>query len=473
MSLPDVAVEELAKRLPAVTFDDLQRYGSDAWPLRGEVPGLSQRTPRFAVKPQTPDELAQAVTALYAAGVPTTVYGGGSNVVGAIQITPGSAVIDTREMNSIGPLDRINGTIAVDAGANGGVLERRLNDEGFTLGHYPQSLHISTVGGWISTLASGSFSTGYGSIEDLVISIDVVLPNGTLISSPAVPRSATGPWIPGLFLGAEGAFGIVARAILRARQLPEERRFRTFAVDSIPDTLEALRTLLQTGVAPAAIRLYDERETESLSETLNFQPEGALLLLVFDGRRVCVEVDEELVAKTLRAVRARPLDSAIAERWHKNQYSYDWLIRGNDQGGSFPPMQPRTSGRIADAIEVVAGWRELLKMVERVLAAVDKHASSVFHHYSHFYPEGASAYVIFQIERDSTERAMEDYRAVWTAAMDVVLEEGGAISHHHGIGQVRRQWLDQQTPGATTLFGAIKTALDPKGLLNKGALGGS
>jgi alkyldihydroxyacetonephosphate synthase len=134
-------------------------------------------------------------------------------------------------------------------------------------------------------------------------------------------------------------------------------------------------------------------------------------------------------------------------------------------------MQPKRSGRIADAIEIVASWRELGNAVEGVVSAAKRYANQVFHHYSHFYPQGASAYVIFQIERDSSARAVEDYHAIWTGALEAVVEAGGVISHHHGIGQVRGDWLERQTPGTNAVIGAIKTALDPRNILNQGALG--
>ena len=176
--------------------------------------------------------------------------------------------------------------------------------------------------------------------------------------------------------------------------------------------------------------------------------------------------------EALHAVGACDLDDQVGQNWYEHRYSYDWFVRENDQEEtSYPPMRPRPSGRIAETLEVVAGWKELHDVVAAVASVLERNATNVWYHYSHFYPNGASAYFLFQIERETSQEAISDYHATWAQAMEAVLEKGGGISHHHGIGQVREPWLEQQLGSGTSFLRAIKLALDPKNLINSGALG--
>src|SRR5213078_5235284 len=158
-------------------------------------------------------------------------------------------------------IDEVNLTCRVESGVNGMTLEKTLNEKGLTLGHYPSSLPGTTIGGLVSTRSSGQESSRYGSIEDMVLSLAVVLPDGTFAAPRPGPRSAVGPALHELWLGAEGALGVVLGAVLRVHRLPDSVIGRGFAFDDLGSGLDAMRAIMQSGIRPLVIRLYDAEDT--------------------------------------------------------------------------------------------------------------------------------------------------------------------------------------------------------------------
>ena len=152
---------------------------------------------------------------------------------------------------------------------------------GLTCGHYPQSIYSSTVGGWISHRGVGTFSTRYGKMDDLLVSLEVVLPSGDVLRTRAVPTSAAGPDLNRLFLGAEGTLGIITEATIKMFVRPTYRRHATYRLDDMAAGLSSIRQVLQAGYRPAVVRLYDPVETETLFGQVP-GAEGATTLLVLD-----------------------------------------------------------------------------------------------------------------------------------------------------------------------------------------------
>src|SRR5881397_1325172 len=158
-------------------------------------------------------------------------------------------------------LDEVNLTCTCESGVNGMVLEKQLNERGFTLGHFPSSLPGTTVGGLIATRSSGQESSRYGSIEDMVLSLAVVLPDGTFAAPRPGPRSAAGPALHELLIGAEGGLGVVLGAVLRVHRLPEATVGRGYVFADLTSGLECMRAIMQAGIRPLVMRLYDAEDS--------------------------------------------------------------------------------------------------------------------------------------------------------------------------------------------------------------------
>lgn len=231
---PGAIVEALQRSLPLdrILADVPDRAARDAWPAaaKWDAGEVEWHLPAAVVQPVTAAEVQQVVRLATDHGWPLVPYGAGSGVCGAAIPPAGAVTVDLRRLDGIGELNETNLTVTAGAGVVGLRLEQYLNGRGFTLGHYPQSLALATVGGWVATRASGTFSSWYGNIEDRLAALQAVVPPGELVDFRFTPRSATGPRIMDLFVGAEGTLGIVTEVTLKIVPLPEERRWRGVAL---------------------------------------------------------------------------------------------------------------------------------------------------------------------------------------------------------------------------------------------------
>src|SRR5215217_4867725 len=245
---------ELAPALAAVLGADsvhttdaqLDAYTADTyWPaISARANGTPLGRPDVVAVPRTEDDVAAALRVAAAYNVPVVAWGGGSGTQGGCVPVHGGLVVDLRALNRIVEIDERSMTVTAQAGVNGNVLERTLNERGLMLPHYPASSEWATVGGYVAARGSGVLSTRYGKIEDLVLSLRVALAGGELIDTVSAPRHAVGPELTQLFVGSEGTLGIITRATLEIVPLPAERRFATLRFPSIDAGVEAFRRTL-------------------------------------------------------------------------------------------------------------------------------------------------------------------------------------------------------------------------------------
>jgi alkyldihydroxyacetonephosphate synthase len=457
--------EELIARLAAVTAhvivdpEVLSNWSRDWWSFTAKLEDDDANVPAVAVIPECVADVVAIAQIAGEADRSVIVKGGGSNVVGAIEPHPRAILIDLRGLNVIEPVQEQDGTVRVDAGVIGGELEARLNELGFTLGHYPDSLHYSTVGGWIATRAIGSFSTKYGGIEELIEGIDVVLADGTIVSEKPSPRHGAGPRLADLFLGSEGAFGIVTAATLRVWPLPEDRRFRAWDVPSFDGALEAIRTVLHRGIMPAAIRLYDETATRDAGEQFGTVGGEHLVIAVFDGPAELVALELRMLDAELIAAGGRDLGAEPALAWFGSRHRADWLLDANER-----------DGWLADRIDVTAHWSRLAAVRTAGLAALRPIAATAGAHATHFTHSGGMLAFTFAVAAEDDERALLRYREAWFAVLRAVIDAGGGIVHHNGIGQARLPWLAEELGTGLAVLGLLKRAFDPEEIFSPGRL---
>jgi alkyldihydroxyacetonephosphate synthase len=434
----------------------------DAWPPLAKTRVRASLPPPAAIaEPASLDELRETLLRFATAGLPIIPVGGASNVVGALASARPVAFVSLRRLDRILAVDAHNCMVRCEAGVLGGDLEERLQHEGLTLGHYPQSLYQSTVGGWIATGAMGTFSGRYGGIESLLLGVDVMLADGTLVEVPAHPRFAAGPPLAHLFVGAEGTFGVVVAATLRVARVPAQREVQGWAVPALGPAVEVLRDLIQGGVRPAVLRLYDADDGATLIRQ-GGGPSGWLPLLVgFDGQAEIVKHELHVVASALAELGAQALPG-VGDTWLERRFDPPAFLRAGEQ-----------PGQLADAIDVTAWWSTLeagyLSIREAVLAAG---ASSCRAHFSHFYQQGASIYFVFSISAENDTAALRHYSAIWDAAMLTCRQLKIVPVHHHGVGEVRQRWLRPFLGSSAELLDRLRGALDPRHVLNPDRLGG-
>ena len=461
----------LVERLPEGTVSthpgELASRSRDAWSLAMLREARGERLPRpmAVVFPRTTEQVAATLAWANETGTPVVPRGGGSGVCGGAQAIWRGLVLDLSRMERIVEFDEASFAITVEAGMRGDRLESALSSQGFTLGHYPQSMAISSVGGWIATASAGQASAGFGAIEDLLLGLTAVLPSGDILRLPATPRTAAGPDLRKLLVGSEGTFGVVTEATLSVSPLPDGMRWAAFQPASFEHGIELCRAVMHSGASPDVIRLYDEIDA-ALAFNSAGHTGGPVLILGFregemadPAMQACGHLASEAETTVLMA--------SLGEHW--------WAHR-NDAVGLYRSIMGEErafgSGVVVDTMEVAALWSRLPSLHESIRDALLLHGSeAVGCHLSHPYRSGASLYFTFLMRSPDDVAAERAYLSGWEAALRACLDGGGTITHHHGIGLLKAPFLaDEVGSGGVAILRAVKKGLDPNGILNPGKL---
>ncbi len=434
-------------------------HGRDWWPLAMHW-ALQGKTPRRAGAVCTPTnsaQVAEIVAVCNAHDLPLTVAGGRSGVCGSSVPLYGGVVLDVTAMQGIVSVDTVSGIVEVLPGTFGPDFENELQSKyQLTVGHFPQSFDISTVGGWVACRGAGQYSTRYGKIEDMVVGLEIVLANGDIVRTGGAPAAAIGPDLTSLFVGSEGTLGVITKVWLRAHPVAQFQARAAYVFPSFADGMHACRDSVRNGATPAVLRLYDEIESKRSHGLDGTQ----CTLLVLD------EGDERLVKATLDIVR----ECAIGNRGRVGDVELveKWLHHRNDTSG----LQALTrKGYIVDTMEVSAPWSKLESIFNDVrtafMSAVGARSASC--HLSHSYLDGACLY--FTFAGDKTDAVEDNYIAMWNAGQRAAIACGASVSHHHGIGINRARFMQESLGNAMQLLQGLKNTLDPKDLLNPGKIG--
>ncbi|TMF96446.1 MAG: FAD-binding oxidoreductase [Chloroflexi bacterium] len=449
---------DLEKIVGAPAVDE--RPLKDLWPLGIMDERAGKAPPRILVaRPAGRDQVAEILRWASANNVAVTPVGGGSGVCGAVSPEAGEIALDMSALDRVFEIDETNLVCKCEAGVNGYALEQQLNARGLTLGHYPSSLPGTTVGGLISTRSSGQESSRYGSIEDMVIGLAVVLPDGTFAAPRPGPRSAAGPALHELFMGAEGGLGVILAATLRVHRLPEATVGRGYAFADLRAGLECMRAVMQAGIRPLVMRLYDHED--AAFSGYEVQDGEVAMVVATAGVRKVAEAEAAEVKRL--AGEARALGGEPWERWLAHRFD---LSAERLQAFLAP------AGAYLDTIELAAPWTVLPELHTRVKSAIGVGGLALCH-FSHAYEQGCCAYFSFAGSGGTEAEARATYGRAWEGAMTAALELGAAITHHHGVGQARSRWIADEMGGWMRVWRAVKEGIDPEGIMNPRAVGGS
>ncbi len=461
VEVPDELIVALADICEVVTGEaEVAEASRDWWPLAlhwslaGQVPQLAE----VVVRPTTTAEVAAVARACDLARVPLTVAGGRSGVTGASVPVHGGIVLDTTALAGIVAVDEVSGVVEVLPGTFGPELERELQVEhGLSVGHFPQSFDLSTVGGWVASRGAGQYSTRYGKIEDMVVGLEAVLADGTVVRTGGAPAAAVGPDLTQVLLGSEGTLGIVTRVWLRTHPVPSAEFRAAYRLESFHDGLEICRRIMRRGGTPAVLRLYDPQES---SRGHGGDGSNCVLLVLDEGDPGIVAASERLVADAASSVGALAADPILVE---------GWLAHRNDTSA----LQALTrKGFVVDTMEIAARWSALPEIYEAARAALMTvpHARVATCHLSHSYADGACLYFTFAATPPADE-IESTYVALWDVGQRAVLGSGGNLSHHHGIGINRARFMREALGDTYDVLLRLKAALDPNSILNPGKLG--
>ncbi len=454
----------LVSRLGAdqVSWDDeaLLEHAHDYWSLAQLrlLRGTLANRPLCVVRPASVEHVVEVLRYANEQRVPVVPYGAGSGVCGGVLPDEKAIVVDMRRMDRILELNETAMTVRVQAGKMGGVFEAELDAAGYTMGHFPQSIDVSTVGGWVATRAAGQYSTRYGNIEDALLAVQVVLPDGSIVNTRVGPRSASGPDVRNIFVGAEGTLGIVTELTARVFPRPESSVGQAFTFSNFDAGLDAIRAFMRAGWRPPVVRLYDAIESGRLFTPWSSGGEN-LLLLLSEGPAALTEVEIAGCTKLCEQHGGKAVGPEPVESWRHER----------NKVPGFTPFLER--GMVLDTIEVAATWDHIHDLYREVVASLQSVEGLLVAsgHSSHSYNSGTNIYFTFAA-MPAAEKAEETYLACWAKTIEATLKCKGTIAHHHGIGRLRTKWMAEELGGGLDVLRKLKQALDPNGIMNPGVL---
>jgi alkyldihydroxyacetonephosphate synthase len=430
-----------------------------------------ENVPDAVATPRSQAELERVLQWAQAEGFAVIPYGGGSSVVGGVNAEgldefDGVVTLSLRGMSRVLDVDTRSRTVHAEAGILGPDLEDALKPHGLAVRHFPQSYFHSTLGGWAATRGAGHFSTGLAKIEDRVQALGVTLPDGRRAETRRLPASSVGPDPNRLWLGSEGALGVITDVHLRCVGLPTGRvsagvRFKTFEA-----ALDAARALLHAGIYPTQLRILDPYE-HLLSRAFSGKAaSGALMVLAFESSGAPLDATfaaaQEICRQHGGEVQQKEAEEAVGDwknTFFRQPYIRDALL---------------DYGIISDTFETAVPWSAVPGFYhavrEATLKAVTKvcGAGAVSTRSTHSYTDGLCLYFAF-FGPGKHDSLVEQWWQIRAAAAEAVVANGGTMSHHHAMGRDHKKWARAEIPAPfRAAIRAAKRELDPDGLLNPG-----
>jgi alkyldihydroxyacetonephosphate synthase len=449
------------------------------------------RLPDVVVRPGAEDEVVAVMEAALGADAVAIPFGGGSSISGSLEPEAGETrpviSIDMVRMNRVLAIDATSQLARVQTGVFGPDLERQLNAQGWTCGHFPDSFTHSTLGGWIATRSSGMQSDRYGDVAELTRGLRVVTPSGMLVVRP-VPSTSTGPSVREMVLGSEGRLGIITEATIHVRRVPAERKILGYLFPTWAAGLAAMRDIAAGESSPSVTRVSDAYETAfsfatrtdptALDRVKSKALQGFLKRKGWDLEAMCLSfIGYEGSADEVSA--QRKLTERITKR-------HGGLCIGSSPGSLYDQKKFDTPyirdflldrGAPADVSETSAPWGALQTLYDNVMAAGHGAFDELgvpgylMCHLSHSYHAGACLYFTFAINPAPGADALEQYGVVKSAIQQAFVDSGATLSHHHAVGTEHSRWLEEDisAPGVAMLRSLFE-GFDPGANLNPGKI---
>lgn len=458
--------------------------------------GRLPRIPDLVISPTSEEQVIQLVKAANEHDVSLIPFGGGTNVTDALLCKEDErrmiVSVGMQRMNRILWIDKENHTACVEAGAVGRNIMAQLAEYGFTMGHEPDSVEFSTLGGWIATNASGMKKNRYGNIEDIVLDVTVIGTGGKLSRAAFSPRESTGFDWRRLIFGSEGTLGIIVSAVVKIFPLPEVQRYGSILFPSFQHGFEFVRELARQPSMPASVRLVDNLQFQFglalkpashgihalkskvekffVTKVKGFDPEEmAVCTFVYEGSAAEVEAQEADVKRLGAKHRGMQAGSENGRRGYQLTYGIayirDFLMNYHI---------------IAESFETSAAWSDVVALIDNVKRRIKQEYAArklpgkafVTARVTQLYPTGAAIYFYLGFCGKGVENPSSVYVELENAAREEILRSGGSLSHHHGVGKLRQQYLPGiMSQAALEWKREIKRGADPKNIFGAGNQG--
>jgi alkyldihydroxyacetonephosphate synthase len=446
------------------------------------------RIPDVVVYPADEAEVQQIVDKAVAADAVIIPFGGGSNIAGSLEAPADESrpviSLDVGRMNKVLDIDEESGLARIQAGGLGPDIEAQLGRRGWTLGHFPDSFTHSTLGGWIATRSSGMQSDKYGDIADITRGLRAVLPGKVLVLRP-LPSTSTGPSVREMILGSEGRLGVITEATVNVHRIPTERLILGYLFPTWEAGMAAMQEISTSDAHPTVTRISDSYETafsfstqkksSGISKLVNDTvmkvlakrgwdlDEICLSFIGYEGGRADVSrqkgMVKDIVGKHGGIVAGKGPGQLYDQKKFDTPYLRDFLL---------------DRGAVGDVSETAAPWSKLVPLYNAVRAAANGAFDQigvkgfVMCHMSHSYHSGACLYFTFAYKHGDSD-VLAQYDIVKGAIQQAFVDNGGTLSHHHGVGVEHAPWMEQDISAAGVHFiDGLFSAVDPGRNFNPG-----
>lgn len=469
----------------------IHAYGKsfrDLWRIRR---GLVTSAPDMVIYPESNEQVSIIIAVAHRHNVVVIPFGGGSNIAGCVEAksTQGRMVIslDMKRMGEVLSLDAYSRVAVIQAGAMGPALEKQLNAQGFTLGHFPDSFEYSSLGGWVATRSAGMQSDTYGKIEDMVIALRVVTPTGEL-QTRRVPKASNGIDVNHMLMGSEGIMGVITEVTVQVHRIAECQEYLGYLFPNFSSGVSAMHECVQCACVPSMTRLNDPGKTQlsfAFKSSSGLFKTGLAKLMKWYLARI-KKIDFEQCCLMLNIVEGdrhnfKRINKQMSDIYRRHGAVY----LGKDPGRAFskgkfdfPYLRDYCMDRngITDVSETATTWENLLPLYHSTVASL-KQAMQEYTphnflgcHISHTYHSGASLYFTFgAVEKE--QAGIQHYLAIKKAAEDAFIEGGASLSHHHAVGYEHLPWIQQDVSviGLQAVV-AMKQSIDPHCIMNPGKI---
>lgn len=448
----------------------LQENSSDRFTKYARVHGIYLSPLAAAlVKAESVEDVVKVLKFLNDNKINCVPRTGGTATEGGLETgAENSVILDGSSMKKIIKVDSYNMQATVQCGVVLETLEEELRKQGFTTGHSPQSKPQAQFGGLVATRSIGQFSTLYGGIEDMVIGLEAVFPDGTITRIKNVPRRAAGPDIRHIIIGNEGTLCYITEVTVKMfKYMPENNKFFGYLTDDFQKAIELLREVSISGYKPSVSRAYSEEDARQ--HFAHFHQRKCVVIFMCEGPKGMVEAMgkeiESIVSKYKGFIR---IEDHYLETWFND------LCWGEDkiENEKREMFENKTSGFTT---EVSADWSSIGKIYDSSISRIRKEFPRITDltmlggHSSHSYQTGTNMYFVYdyKVNCDPKDELTEYHYPIHSIIIEETLKHGGSMAHHHGIGKYRTEWTKQEHGSAFHLLEKMKKVLDPNNIMNK------
>jgi len=437
---------------------DLDRYSADALnPFRAYgAKDVFDRLADAVVRPESTEQVAGIVSLAANQGITLIPYGGGTGVMGGTVPVRGGVIVDLSRMNRILEINARDMTATVEGGVVLGDLEEDLAEQGLMPGHDPYSVPIATVAGTISTNGVGYRAAAFGPMGNQVVALEVVLPDGRIVATNAVPKYSSGPNLNHLFIGSEGVFGIITKATIRVFRLPETQVFTTASFDTFEQGFDAAVELTALGIRPSLLDLTEDED-------------GIRLHLLFEGYREGVAADVQRVKQICVQTGGQDIGPGPTMEYWRDRRQSAVRYKAEALGRPRKVRWSRWGGRNFDYLHMALPVSKVLDYRKRCDLIMAGTGVKVAEYSLWSRPELFS--MMLRPDTGDGVRFRANLAEVVEQVLTLAQDMGGIMEYCHGVGVKLNHLLARELGVSHDVIRDLKQTLDPVNIMNPGKLG--